>query len=231
MAMPAAYLVSDILQIVSDLRGESTVNTSAARIRAVSRGEQDIAKRRFFRIHLVKDQSLGTGDGSTSDFTVGSTTYPMRLKGLAEIFIGGTNSESYRRQIVDFMTYKNQIANNASATIAYEYFDPVNRLWKVHINPVPNSGDAIYASWFYMPPTRTLSSEYVVVEDPFIVAYLALADIYHGEDELQLEQLARSEAETRIEELSGIDEAPAVNQIYTMPAIENSIRTRGIGTY
>lgn len=229
--MPTAFLVSDILQIISDLRGESSVDTSASRIRAVSRSERDIAKRRFYRMHLVKDQSIGTGDGTTADFTVGSATYPMRMKGLCEVFVGGTNSESYRRSVVDFQTYKNQIARNASATIAYEYFDQANRLWKTHINPIPASGDAVTASWFYMPPVRTLTSEYVLVEDPFIPAYLALADIYHGEDELQLEQLARQEAEGRIGELDGIEEAPAVNQIYTMPAIENSLRNRGIGTY
>lgn len=229
--MSTAYLVSDILQIISDLRGESSVNTAASRVRAISRAERDIAKRRFYRMHLVKDQSLGTGDDSTSVFTIGSATYPMRMKGTAEIFVGGLDSESYRRSVVDFNVYKNLIARNASATIAYEYFDQANRLWKVKINPIPSTDDPIYASWFYLPPVRTLTTEYVVVEDPFIPAYLALADIYHGEDELQLEQLARQEAEARIGEMDGIEEAPAVNQLYTMPAIENSIRGRGIGTY
>lgn len=229
--MPTAFLVSDVLQIISDLRGETSVDTSASRIRAVSRGERDFAKRRFYRMHLVKDQSIGTGDGSTADFTVGSATYPMRMKGVAEVFVGGLNSESYRRQVVDFASYKNQIAGNASANIAYEYFDQANRVWKVRINPAPVASDPVYASWYYSPPVRTLTTEYVLVEDIYIPVYLALADIYHGEDELQLEQLARQEAEGRIAELDGIEEAPAVNQIYTMPAIENSIRNRGIGTY
>lgn len=227
----SAFLVSDILQIISDLRGESSVNTSTSRIRAVSRAERDFAKRRFYRIHLVKDQSIGTGDGTTQDFTVGSATYPMRMKGVMEVFVGGLNSEAYRRPIVDFGAYKNIIANNASEYCAYEYYDQANRLWKVKINGAPGSGDAIYASWFYMPPTRTLTSEYVLVPDAFIVAYLALADIYHGEDELQLEQLARQEAEARIGEITGIEEAPAVNQIYTVDPIESSVRRKGIGTY
>lgn len=225
-----AFLISDVLQIISDLRGEVNVNTDASRIRAVSRAERDFAKRRFYRMHMVKDQSIGTGDDSTADFTIGTSDYPMRMKGLAEVFVGGT-TEDKRRQVVDFVTYKAQISNNASANIAYEYFDQANRLWKVHINPVPSTGDAITASWFYMPPTRTTASEYVVVEDPYIPAYLALGDIYHGEDELQLEQLARSEAEARIQEVSGVEEAPAVNQTYAMGAVENQQRSRGIGTY
>lgn len=226
----SAVLISDVLQIISDLRGETNTNTSSSRIRAVSRGERDLAKRRFFRMHLVKDQSIGTGDDSTADFTVGSATYPMRMKGVAEVFVGGL-TEDKRRQIVDFNVFKNRVSRNASDNIAYEYYDQANRLWKVHINPVPATGDAITASWFYMPPVRTLSSEYVLVQDPFIPAYLALADIYHGEDELQLEQLARAEAENRITELIGIEEAPAVNQLYAVTPIESSTRSKGVGTY
>lgn len=228
--MPTAFLVSEILQIISDLRGETTLNTDAARIRAVSRSERDLAKRRFYRMHLVKDQVIGEGDGDTADFEIGDGTFPMRMKGLTEVFVGGTG-ESSRRQIIDFQAYKNQISRNASATIAYEYFDPTEEVWKVHINPVPSNGEEITASWYYMPPERTLSTEYIVVEDPYIPVYTALAEIYHGEDELQLEQQARQEAENRIDELNAIEEAPAVNQLYSMNAIENSITSRGIGTY
>lgn len=226
MATLSKYLVSDILQIISDLRGESAVNTDTDRIRAVSRAEQDLARRMFFRIHLIKDQSIGTGDGSTSTFTIGTSTYPMRSKGLMEIFVGGT-TEDKRREVVDFAQYKEIYNSNGNANIAYEYYDQANDLWKVKINPVPANGDAITGSWYYIPPTRTATSDGVVSNDPYIIAYLALADIYHGEDELQAEQLARQEAENRIGEMMGSENVPAVNQTYQMqPATR-----KGIGTY
>lgn len=226
MSTLAKYLVSDILQIISDLRGESSVNTDSDRIRAISRAEQDLAKRQFFRIHLVKDQSIGTGDGSTSTFTIGTTTYPMRNKGLMEVFVGGT-TEDKRREVVDFAQYKELYNSNGSANIAYEYYDQANDAWKVKINPVPANNDAITGSWYYIPPTRTATSDGVVTSDPYIIAYLALGDIYHGEDELQSEQLARQEAENRIAEMIGNENSPAINQTYQM---QPGTR-KGIGTY
>ncbi len=220
------YLVSDILQIISDLRGESSVNTDADRIRAISRSEQDLARRMFFRIHLVKDQSIGTGDGSTTSFTVGSATYPMRNKGVTEVFVGGT-AEGNRRDVIDFAQFKELYDSNEDVNVAYEYFDQANDAWKVRVNPVPADGDDVTASWYYIPPTRTSSSDSVVTLDPYIVAYLALADIYHGEDELQSEQLARQEAENRLEEAMGVENSPAVNQTYQMQPPTR----RGIGSY
>lgn len=230
MATLSIYTISDILQIVSDLRGESSVNTDAKRIRAVSRSEQSLARRRFFRIHLVKNQTIGTGDASTTDFTIGSATYPMRMKGLAEIFVGGT-TEDKRVTVVDFTQYKNGVNQNANARLAYEYLDQANNLWKVRINPVPGDGDAITGSWFYLPPTKTLTTETVVCEDPYIIAYLACADIYQGEDEKQSRQLALKDAEDRIVSLMGVEEAPAVGQLYQVAPIESTIRQRGLGTY
>ena len=220
------YLVSDILQIISDLRGESSVNTDSDRIRAISRVEQDYARRMFFRIHLVKDQSIGTGDASTSTFTIGSTTYPMRNKGLTEVFVGGT-LESNRLTVVDFAQFKELYNSDANAKIAYEYFDQANDAWKVKVNPIPATGDAITGSWYYVPPTKTSTSEYIVVNDPYIIAYLALADIYHGEDELQSEQLARQEAENRVSESMGLENTPAINQTYQ---VQPHTR-KGIGSY
>lgn len=154
----------------------------------------------------------------------------MRMKGLSEIFVGGTN-ESNRIQVVDFNQYKNLVNRNQSANIAYEYYDQTNDLWKVKINPAPSNGSAVTGSWFYAPPTRTLTTDVLVCENPDILAYLALGDIYHGEDELQLEQLARAEAESRIEELTGIETSPAVNQLYQMPATENQSSSNGFGNY
>lgn len=220
------FLISDILQIISDLRGETTVNTDTIRIRAVSRAEQDLARRMFFRIHLVKNQSIGTGDDSTVDFTIGTTTYPMRNKGLTEVFIGDTIEEN-RLEVVDFAQFKEIYNANGNANIAYEYFDQANDAWKVRVNPTPDTGDAITASWYYIPPTKTLSSESVVTPDPYIVAFLALADIYQGEDEIDSADGAKNEAEQRISEVMGIENTPAVNQSYQMQPMTR----KGIGTY
>ena len=226
MATLTAFTVSTILQLISDLRGESSTNTDTIRIRAVSHAEQDLAKRRFFRVHQVRDQSIGTGNGSTQDFTIGSATYPMRDKGLFEVFVGGTE-ESNRYQVVDYTQYKELVNSDASSRVAYEYYDQANDAWKVKVNPVPSNGDGVTASWYFIPPTRTLTTESVVTPDIYIVAYLALADLYHGEDELQLEQLARQEAENRLGEAEGRELTPAVNQIYQM---RSSVK-KGIGTY
>lgn len=226
MATLTAITVNNILQLMSDLRGESSVNSDASRIRAVSNAEQDLAKRRFFRVHIIKDQSIGTGDDSTADFTVGSATYPMRPKGLFEVFVDGT-TEDKRIQVVDFSQYKELYNQNNGANIAYEYYDAANDLWKVHINRVPSSGVDITASWYFIPPTRTSTSDSVLCIDKYIIAHLALADIYHGEDELQLEQLSRQEAENRYAEIEGRELTPAVNQMYQMAS---SVK-KGLGTY
>lgn len=230
MATNTAATITTILQIVSDLRGESTTNTDANRIRAVSRAERDFARRMFWRNFLVKDQSLGTGDGTTSSFTVGSATYPFRMKGLMEVFVGGT-TEDKRTDIVDFDKFKVMYNNNNAERMAYEYYDQANDLWKVKINPTPASGDAITASWFFEPPIKTSASETVVCPNPYILAYLAMADIYHGEDEIEKELQARQTAEQLISEQMGTENSPAVNQTYSMTAIENTGNQRSIGSY
>ena len=226
MATLTTYLVSDILQIISDLRGESSVNTNSDRIRAISRAEQDVARRQFFRKHLVKDQSLASGDGTTSTFTIGSATYPMRDKGLTDLFVGGT-TEDKRRSVVDYEQFRNLYNTNNAERIAYEYYDQANDLWKVKINPIPASGNAITASWYYIPPTRTLTTDAVVCGDPYLIAYLAVADVYHGEDEIDFEDSARQEAENRYREMVGRENTPAVNQSYTMAKQVN----KGYGSY
>jgi hypothetical protein len=105
MATLTADTVSYVLQIVSDLRGETTTNTDANRIRAVSRAERDFAKGRFWRTHLLRDQTT-TGDGSSTSFAIGSSSYPMRMKGLMEVFVGGT-AEAHRYQVVDYAAFIN----------------------------------------------------------------------------------------------------------------------------
>lgn len=222
----ASITVQNVLQIISDLRGESTVNTNASRIRAVSRAEQDFAKRKFFRMHHVKNQSIGTGDGDTQDFEIGDDTYPMRMKGLTEVFVGGYN-ESNRFEAVDFGEFKRRYNANNGRRLVYEFFDPTDEIWKVHISPTPSDDEEITASWYYIPAEKTAVTDTIICNDPYIIAYSALADIYHGEDELQKEQLARQEAENRIGEAVGMEEAPAPGQLYVVPNIE----PRAIGDY
>lgn len=88
MATNIRDTVSNILQIISDKRGESSTNTDANRIRAVSRANKDFANRKFWRFYLLPNQTtVGT---ASNDYTVGSATYPMRFKGLTEVFVATT---------------------------------------------------------------------------------------------------------------------------------------------
>lgn len=221
-------LVSDICQIISDYRGESTVDTSAKRVRAISRQEQSIAKRKLWRFYLLANQTQA-GSG-VNDYTIGSATYPMRQKGLSEVFVGGT-TEDKRYQIVDFNRYKNIYNNNNAAKIVYEWYDAANDLWKMHINPIPTASDTITYSHFWLPPVRTASSDAVTFIDDEALARLALAEIYEGEDEDDKAIAQKSLAEQILEEAIGVENMPAQNQTYNMGAIENSITSRGIGSY
>lgn len=221
-------LVSDICQIVSDWRGESSSDTSASRIRAISRAEKNYALRKLWRIYRLNDQTI-TASGSSSE-TIGSSTYPMRTKGLTEVFVGGT-TEDKRYSIIDFNVFKNLFNRNNNSRLVYEYYDQANQLWKVKINPTPTAGDTIYYTYFYQPPTRTLTSEYVVCDNPLIIAHLALADIYGAEEEFEKQQIESNAAEEMIAEQEGYEEMPAVNQTYGMSSTENQIRNRGIGSY
>lgn len=230
MATLTKDTVENVLQIVSDLRGEASTNTDASRIRAVSRAERDFAKRRFWRTHLIKDQSIGTGDGSTADFTIGSSTYPFRMKGLMEVFVGGT-TEDKRYEITDFANYKQRYNANNSDRIAYEFFDVANDLWKVHINPTPSTGDAITASWYFEPPKRTATTDYVICPNMDIIARLALAYIYENEEETEKQQTQLQIAEQLINEYEGIEQAPNQNQLYSVSTITDPLGHRGIGTY
>lgn len=222
------HTVETILQIISDSRGETSTNTGAPRIRAVSRANQDFARRRFWRTHLLKQQSI-TGDGST-DYTIGSATYPMRMKGLCEVYVGGT-TEDKRYVIVDYQRYTNLFNKNNSERLAYEWFDAANDVWKVHINPTVETGTTAYYSYFWEPAAVTLTSDSVVCPDPRIIAKLALGEIYEGEDEDQKSLLVKQDAEQMVAEMVGMENTPAVNQTYSVGAIENSSSPHGIGSY
>ncbi len=230
MASQNLFTVQSICQIISDLRGESTTNTNAVRIRAISNAEQDFARRRFWRIHRLYAQSLGTGDGTTSEFTIGSSTYPYRAKGLFELFVGGT-TEDKRYQVVDEARYIYLYNQDNGSRICYEFYDVSTDTWKIHINPVPKLGDAITAGYYYMPPDRTLTTDSIPCYNDHIIARGALADIYHAEDELAKEQQQQQITEQLIGEAVGIENTPAVGQAYSFSAIENQNKNRGLGTY
>jgi len=230
MSSQNIFTVQSICQTISDLRGETTPNTNAVRIRAISNAEQDFARRKFWRIHRVYAQSLGSGDGTTTDFTIGTATYPYRAKGLFELFSGGT-TEDKRFQVVDEGRYTFLFNQDNSIKIAYEFYDASTDLWKVRMNPAPSTGDAITAGYYYMPPTRTLTTDSMPCYNNQIIARAALADIYHAEDELAKEQQQQQITEQLIGEAVGIENTPAIGQQYVFGAIENQNMRRGIGTY
>jgi len=234
MATNIRTLVSDVLEIISDSRGESSTNTDANRIRAVSRANQDFAKRKFWKFYLKPNQT-SVGD-ATNDYTIGSTTYPMRYKGLTEVFVAKTSDtvktlEAHRHTIIDFNNFKNLYNQSNASKIVYEWFDSANDAWKLHINPAPVATETITYSYYWEPPEITLTTEYVICPNTRIIAYLALAEIYDGEDEGDLADKRRIEAEQLILEIVGQDNAPAVNQLYQVYPNESSTTEQGIGTY
>lgn len=234
MATNLQPTINDVLQIISDLRGESALNSDAIRIRAVSRANQDFARRRFWRFYRLDDQTM-VGDG-TKNYTIGSSTYPMRMKGLTEVFVDLTantdkTEEEDRYSILDFNTYKNQYNRDNTTQMVYEWFDTANDLWKMHINPAPLATETITYTYYWEPPAKTLTTDEIICPDINILARMALGEIYEGEDEQDLADKQKNIAEQMILEYIGKDNAPAVNQTYSMGAIENVISTNGIGTY
>lgn len=228
MATLTADSVLNILEEISDLRGESTTNSDAVRIRAVSKAERLVAKRKMFVEHLVR---LSTVAGSgASDYTIGSATFPMRKKGLSEVFVGGLLEEQ-RYAVVDYFTYQNNYNNNNSAKLAYEWYDQTNDLWKIHINPVVQTGTTIYYSYYFMPPKRTSTSDVVICPDMEAVVQYALAFIYEGEEEEEKAYAAKTVGEQVINELMGLEVMPAQNQLRAMGSITNQTVRRSIGSY
>ena len=223
--------VNDVLQIISDLRGESSTNTDAIRIRAVSRSNQDFARRRFWKFYRL-DNLTKVGSG-VNNYEIGTTTYPMRYKGLTEVFVAKTSDtdktqESMRHQIVDFNTYKDLYNQDNSIKICYEWFDTANDLWKVHINPAPAATDTITYTYYWEPPVVTATTDEIICPDIEIIARMALAQIYEGEDEQDMATNLKQEVEQLISEYISKDNAPAVNQLISMPS---AITSKGIGNY
>lgn len=224
MATYTKTLVSTILQNISDLRGESATNTEARRIRAVSRAYRDFIDRKFWRFCLLADQST-VGDG-TANYSIGSTTFPMRPHGLTDVRVGGTG-ESYRYHIVDIDTYRVEVSKDSDRYLCYEWFDATNDLWKVHLNATPAATSTIYYSYYWTAPTLTATTDYVTCPNPLIIARLAMSDIYEGEDEIEKAMESKRDAEQMIGEQWAIDNSPAVNQVI----VQGNINDEGIGTY
>jgi hypothetical protein len=221
--------VSEVLEQVSDLRGESSTNTDAIRIRAVSNAEQTFAKRRFWSCHLLKDQTT-TGVASQNAYSIGSATYPMRLRGLVEVFVGGT-LESQRMNLVTFSEYKLLYNSNNSMKLVYEYYDQANDAWYMYINPAPSTGDTIYYSHYYMPPIRTATSDTVVCPDMDAIVYGALAYIYEGEEETNKMIEAANRQELIFLELEELENTTNKGQAVVMSSGYNLIGTKGFGSY
>lgn len=220
--------VSNILEIISDYRGEASTNTDNNRVRAISRQERALAKRRLWKLFILPNQT-DSGDG-TNDYEVGSATYPMRLQGLSEVFVGGTTADK-AYQIVDYHKFKELYNQNNANQIVYPWYDAANDAWKMHINPAPESGVTITYSYFWLPPKRTSSSDSVYCIDMEALARLSLAEIYEGEDEDDKAFDQKQIAEQIITEAIGHDNSTNYNQLFKFDAIENATQNRGIGGY
>jgi hypothetical protein len=164
-----------------------------------------------------------------NDYSIAVTNYPMRYKGLTELFVdsGATTQEAYRYDIVDFNVYKKIYNANNAEQIVYEWYDKVNDVWKMHINPAPAATDTITYSYYWEPSTLTATTDYCVCPNPKIIALMASAEIHESEDERDVAKEEKNEAEQLISELYGQDNSPAWNQLYGVGSIEGS----GIGNY
>lgn len=231
MATQTADTISNVLQIVSDWRGESTIKTDANRVRAVSRSERAFARRKLWDYFHLKNKTQ-SGDGG-NDYTIGDSTNHYMEKGLSELFVStdGSTTEDKRYSIVDYHRYKNIYNNNTSTKMVYEWYDSANDLWKIHINPAPAADETLTYSHFWVPAKKDSSSDTVYCPDMNILAHLSLAEIYQGEDEIDSSLDEKQAAEQIISEIFGIQNSPNVNQLYSMTSITNAISFRGIGTY
>lgn len=218
-----ATTVGDVLEIISDLRGESTTNTDAVRIRAVSKAEQDVASRKKFSEHLVANQT--TTSTGVNAYTIGSATFPMRKKGLESVYVGDTTNSS-EHLIIPQSDFRRTYNSNNAAKVAYEYYDVANDLWKMYINPTPDTGATITYSYYFLPPERTSTTDVVISPNNETIARLALAFILEGEEEYDLADAYKNEAEQMIAELIGLE---TENESGNTQSFKSAYR--GIGTY
>lgn len=216
--------VSDVLQLVSDLRGEASVNSDASRIRAVSRANQTIAKKRLWKFYR-KDLTV-TANGTDQDFEIGNTTYEMGPGRLSEVYVGGIANEN-RYELVDPSDYRYRMSINSADKIAFEWYDIANNKWKVRLSQIPDNGTVIYYTFYYLPPALTLTTNSVISPDIDIPARYALAYILQGEDE-DTYQTELQVAEAMLQKYEQDDDAIPKGQLKTF-GVSDSIS--GYGTY
>lgn len=235
MATNLSHTVEEVLQVISDLRGESSTDTSAERIRAVSDAHKDFARRRNWSFFKLKNQTI-TGDGS-SEYEVGSATYPYKPKGLTEMFVADTGDdnmtpESGRVGIVSEAKFTNLYNRNTATKMCFVFYDASSDAWKVKINPAIETGETVTYDYYYEPATVTATTDTVLTPNIMILAKLALARIYHSEEEWNSELAEKQEVEQLIMEAAGdFEDTPHEGQLYSMESIYNQISDHGIGTY
>ena len=216
--------VQDILQIIADVRGETSVDTSSKRIRAIARADADFANRRFWHFYRLPNQTMaGTG---SNDLAIGDATHPCRIHGLSELFVGST-IEGNRYEIVSYETFKVKFNDNNAHKMVYQWYDAVNDLWKLHFSVVPANTETITYTYYWEPATQTLETDTVITPNPDIQARMANSYIYEGDDEEKYQdQLAIAEAAIAEEEAHDDQSHVGEVQVFGMPT-----QTLGFGNY
>jgi hypothetical protein len=111
--------------------------------------------------------------------------------------------------------------------VAYEWYDAANNKWKVRLSQIPDNGTIIYYTFYYLPPTLTLTSHSVISPDIDIPARYALSYILQGEDE-DTYQTELQMAEAMLQKYEEDDDAIPRGQLKTF-GVSDSIG--GYGTY
>lgn len=215
------YTVNDILQIISDLRGESSINSDAVRIRAIDRALGDFSTRRFWEIYRINDKT--TTSTGVNNYEI-DTTFPCRSNGLCEVFAGGT-AEANRYIIMKQKDFKKAYNEDSALNLCYQWFDATNDKWMIHLSP-DTTGDTITYSYYWQHPTVTTTSSAVYIPDPDIAARRALAYLYEGEDEEKYQEQYKL-SEQMANDWDEAEDQPAIGQLF---AVSSNI-TRGIGDY
>lgn len=201
--------VLNVLNTISDFRGENDTNTDARRIRAISRSEKSLAKRTNWKLFYLPDQTITT-DGSAT-YALGSSNYPLKQKGLMEIYVGGTGSE-HKYQIIEPFEFKDRFSRKPTDHICYTTYDPVTDSWNVTISPTPDDNVTITYSYYWMPPERTATSDVVLCVDMEGLARLSNADLYDGEDEPEKAAIERNKVEQIFSDELSEEDSPGMTQ-------------------
>lgn len=223
MATLFTETVQVILDTISDYRGETTTNTDAKRIRAISRAEKAIAKRSPWTLFFYADKTSTTTGASA--YVIGDTSYPFRNKGLAEVFVDSTD-DSDRYQVILEQDFKNEYSNDSAKKVCYVTYVPSSDAWYMNLSPTPETGLTITYSYYWIPPKRTSVSDTVYCVDMEALARSALAEIYDSEDEGDLAAIERNKVENILASEIGVEEGTYPGQTMVMMG-----SNQGLGTY